>query len=118
MISSHMTESWTVQAVTETPDTGGAIVETYATATTIGASGVILAHSRQLSVNEMVARGKQQVTATHRLYTESSGITEKHRLSDPSGDKWSVTGVNNPHNFGYWYEVDLLRTDVEREADT
>lgn len=117
MISDHMTESWTVQTMTET-NTNGDIIRTFATDTTVGTAGVILAHSRQLTSNEIAAFSKRGVVTTHRLYTLSSGLTEKHRLSDPSGDKWNVTGINNPHGFGYWYEVDLSRSDVEREADT
>jgi hypothetical protein len=62
-------------------------------------------------------RNKQQITATHRLYCKVSGITEKHRFVDPNGDRYDVTAVDNPHNLNQWFQMDLLRTDVEREAD-
>ena len=117
MISDHYTESWTVQKLTET-NTNGEIVRTYPTDTSIGTAGVISAHTRQLSARELVAMDKQQVSATHRLYTGSSGITETHRLVNASGDVYSVIAVDNPHNLGEFYQIDLLRSDVERESDT
>jgi hypothetical protein len=118
MISDLMTESWTAQTMTEAVDSGGAITPTFATDTTIGASGVFVAHSRRLSASEINARSKPEIFCTHRLYCTVSGITEKHRLSDPNGDKWNVVAVEDPHNLGEFYQIDLTRSDAERVADT
>ena len=81
-------------------------------------TGVFLAHSRRLSASEINARSKQEIVCTHRLYCTVSGITEKHRLSDPDGHKWDVIAVDNPHDMDEFYQIDLSRADVERTDDT
>jgi len=117
MIEHLMDESWTVLKNTGHVDSGGAVTGTWSTDTDIGTSGVISAHFRNLTICERNAMMKNEVAITARLYTISSGITEKHRLKNSDGEIYQIIAVDNPHNLDEFYQIDLARTDVEREAD-
>ena len=107
-------DSFTVQANTQTTGTDSVVTHSWATATTIGTSGVITGHIRMLSNRERAARGKMEVQATHRIYTAVDSITEKHRLLHSDGRLFNIVSVDNPHEVDEFLQIDVVRTDVER----
>lgn len=118
MITDLFESGWTVKKNTESVDSGGAVTDTWSTDTTIGTSGVISAHIRQLSRDEVISEGRPEVVATHRVYTAVDSITEKHRLVSPDGEVFNVVAVDNPHELDEFLQIDVRRSEVEAEDDS
>lgn len=117
MIDHLLTESWTVLKNTESVDSSSTVVDSWSTDTSIGTSGVITAHFRNLSLNEIKQNESNEIVVDSRLYTENSGLTTKHRLKNSSNQIYNIMAVDNPHNLNEFYQVDLLREQSEVNAD-
>ena len=110
-------KSWTVLKNTQTSDGSGYPQDTLATDTTVGDSGVVQAYFRNLRIDGFKKFGKHEVEVDGRLYIETSGITEKHFVKNDSGQTFNVVAVDNLHDVGELYQIDLHRSDYERSED-
>jgi hypothetical protein len=117
MIDHLFTESWTALVNTESVDSGGTVTDSWATDASIGTSGVIMAHSRNITIRELLQNAKNEINIDMRLYTKDTGLTIAHRLKNSDDEIYSIVAVDDPHNYGKFYQVDLVRSDSEVDAD-
>lgn len=114
MSPSHLYKTgYTIQSKTETPDAGGAVVDTW------GSDTSVAGHMRVATQRELDAQQKDEVVATHVFYTDASNaMTNKDRIIDPDGQIFSVKTVRNPHDLDAFLQVMCYRSDFERESDS
>ena len=108
MILDLLNETWVISKNTETSGSSGEYIDNYITDTDIGDSGNIKVHFRNLSLQEIKRFAKKNVIINARIYTNSLGITAQHMATDENGNKFNVVAVNNPHDLGEFYQIDLL----------
>lgn len=115
MNPSHLYKTgYTIQSKTETPDAGGAVVDSWAS-TLVS----VFAHMRTATKQEINAQQKDEVIATHVFYTDASyTVTHKQRVINPDGEVFAVKTVDNPHDLDAFLQVMCYRADYERESDS
>lgn len=106
-------DGYTAKKITET-NSGSIISKGLSTDTTIGNSGVFYARYRQLSEDEIIKNSKLEVVTDGRIYTSTSGLTNKHYILDPDGMLHKIVKINNPHQLNKFYQIDVIRSDEER----
>jgi len=116
-IEDYFTTGWTAKKNTEAVDSGGAVTDTLSTDTSIGTAGVFSACKRQLSGRELERYAKKEYEEVYRIYTTTSGFTVKHWILDTDSLLWNVVNVNNPHDLDEFYQIDVVRSDFERENE-
>jgi SPP1 family predicted phage head-tail adaptor len=107
MIESTYTGGYIIEKATATTDGMGGSTEAWSTHLTIEG------HLREQSGNERLNHNKETVYATHRFYTASADITERHRLKD-SNDSNKIYEIlfvakkKDANNIVRHLELDLL----------
>ena len=112
MIDHLYKSGYTVQSKTETPNAGGVVVDSYATA-----FANVLGHMRTATKSELAIRQKDEVISTHVFYTDVRAITNRMRVVNPDGEVFEIDTVDNPHNLDKFLVVRCSRSDYERESD-
>jgi len=94
---------------TEGRDAGGAVTNTLSTDTDIGTDGVFSAHQRQLSGDEILRYARFGVEEVARFYTQVTGLTTEHLITDLDGKEWNIINIDDPHDLGMFLQIDASR---------
>lgn len=117
MSPDHLYKSgYSILAKTETVDSGGAVVPTWAERASVKGH-MRLATQRELNAQQ--GRQKDEVVATHVFYTSTNNtVTHKDRIVNPDGEVFAVKTWDNPHGLDAFLQVMCYRADFERESDS
>ena len=104
--SGLLIETFTPQTLTETTDTQGGVVNTWADGT------AFRGRLSSLSINERMSQDKQTVFASHKLYCNNQTITEAYRIRNSDSTRYfQIKGVINPSNASDHLEILVLELD-------
>ena len=96
-----------LKANTQTRDTGGAIINTWA-----NSGDSFSGYIRKLSGNEIITNQKRGIKSTHRFYCAADvSITNLNQLTFDS-KTYHVTYVDNPHELDEFLQVELLYNEI------
>ncbi len=104
--SGLLIETFTPQTLTETSDSQGGYVQTWADGT------AFRGRLSSLSINERMSQDKTTVFATHKLYCDNQTITEAQRIRNSDSTRYfQIKGIVNPSNSNHHLELTLLELD-------
>ena len=104
--SGLLTEAFTPQTLTETDDSQGGVVSTWADGT------AFRGRLSSLPIDERMSADKVTVFASHKLYCNNQTITEAYRIRNSDSTRYfQVKAVVNPSNSSDHLEILVLELD-------
>ncbi len=104
--SGLLIEAFTPQTLTETSDSQGGYVQTWADGT------AFRGRLSSLPIDERMSADKVTVFASHKLYCDNQTITEAQRIRNSDSTRYfQIKGIVNPSNSNHHLELTLLELD-------